>query len=170
MRQDRIHAIKVYSFLLLLVSCQNMQSDKQNSIPSSLSSDNGQLDLSLSTLEQQKVEKIKAKQFLQAARQKRTIVEPNQIDEVNLNSKVNIVIYARQSMNNIGKKIYKRINMKQKRVDPCLSFVSADDAQRFFLEKGGPENDFWNLDLDGDGFACDWDPDQYRKMFINVEN
>ena len=37
-------------------------------------------------------------------------------------------------------------------------------AQIFFLENGGPKNDFHNMDVDGEGFACNWDPAVYRKI------
>ena len=31
------------------------------------------------------------------------------------------------------------------------------------------KNDFHNIDVDGDGFACDWDPAIYRKIKFNSE-
>ena len=45
-------------------------------------------------------------------------------------------------------------------------FKSKDEAQRKFLKDGGPYKDRFNLDPDGDGFACDWDPEIYRKLSI----
>jgi hypothetical protein len=44
----------------------------------------------------------------------------------------------------------------------CAGFVSPDLAQIAFLEAGGPEKDRKNLDPDGDGFACGWDPRPFR--------
>ncbi|MEZ5686547.1 MAG: hypothetical protein R3D78_11950 [Paracoccaceae bacterium] len=44
----------------------------------------------------------------------------------------------------------------------CAGFVSPDLAQIAFLEAGGPEKDRKNLDPDGDGFACGWDPRSVR--------
>jgi hypothetical protein len=38
-----------------------------------------------------------------------------------------------------------------------------DAAQEAFLAAGGPERDRNNLDPDGDGFACWWDPEPFRR-------
>ena len=133
---------------------------------STLSSDNGQLDLSLSTLEQQNIEKTKAEQFLLEARQKRIIVEVQPVEELTKKSEINIALYARQTTNAVGKRIFTRSKIKQNKSDPCLHFLSDEDAQRFFLKNGGPKTDFMNLDLDGDGFACDWNPIQYRNLIV----
>jgi hypothetical protein len=46
----------------------------------------------------------------------------------------------------------------------CRRYRSDDDAQTAFLEAGGPERDRLNLDPDGDGFACAWSPDFYRRL------
>ena len=46
----------------------------------------------------------------------------------------------------------------------CRRFESEDEAQRQFLANGGPQNDRFNLDPDGDGFACKFDPEPYRKL------
>ncbi|MDG2474569.1 MAG: hypothetical protein P8M50_04730 [Paracoccaceae bacterium] len=158
---------RYFCFLTLLISCQNMQSVNENNEKSTLSSDNGQLDLSLSTLEQQNIEKAEAEKLLLEAKKKRTVVEPNQTDDLDQKSEVNIALYARQNLNAVGNKIFNRIQTKKNNSDPCLRFLSADDAQRFFLEKNGPDSDFWNLDPDGDGFACKWNPEQYRKLNTN---
>ena len=133
---------------------------------STLSSDNGQLDLSLSTLEQQNIEKTKAEQFLLQARQKRIIIEAQPAEKLTKKPKINIALYARQTTNAVGEKLFNRIKIKQNKSDPCLSFLSDDDAQRFFLKNGGPKMDFMNLDLNGDGFACDWNPIKYRNLIV----
>ncbi|RWR06070.1 hypothetical protein [Paenirhodobacter populi] len=44
----------------------------------------------------------------------------------------------------------------------CAKFPSSDRAQMAFLEKGGPQSDKLNLDPDGDGFACGWDPRPFQ--------
>ena len=155
-----------YIFLLVLVSCQNTESEQKIMMEKSLSSDDGKLDLSLSTLEQQNIEKEKAKESLLKAREKRTIIQPKINHELTKTSEVNIVLFARQTKNEIGDKLYNRILAKRKNQTSCLRFVTQDDAQRFFLEKNGPEKDHWNLDPDGDGFACDWDPEPYRSLII----
>lgn len=38
----------------------------------------------------------------------------------------------------------------------CADFTSSWQAQRFFLDGGGPLSDPHNLDRDGDGLACEW--------------
>ena len=46
----------------------------------------------------------------------------------------------------------------------CDRYETADEAQRAFLAVGGPESDPLGLDPDGDGFACAWSPEPYRRM------
>lgn len=46
----------------------------------------------------------------------------------------------------------------------CARYASADEAQRAFLAVGGPDSDPLGLDPDGDGFACDWSPEPFRRM------
>lgn len=38
----------------------------------------------------------------------------------------------------------------------CNEFSSNLEAQRLFLQAGGPQRDPNDLDRDGDGFACEW--------------
>jgi len=37
----------------------------------------------------------------------------------------------------------------------CSDFSSQSEAQEFFEDEGGPEDDYHNLDRDGDGIACE---------------
>ena len=37
----------------------------------------------------------------------------------------------------------------------CKDFSSQREAQEFFEEQGGPDEDFHNLDRDGDGVVCE---------------
>jgi len=37
----------------------------------------------------------------------------------------------------------------------CSDFYSQDEAQEFFEDEGGPDDDYHNLDRDGDGIACE---------------
>lgn len=37
----------------------------------------------------------------------------------------------------------------------CSDFSSQEEAQSFFEEEGGPDEDFHNLDRDGDGYVCE---------------
>ena len=158
--------LKLLCFLFILCSCQNLQTNTQEPLDNRLASDNGQLDLSQSTLEQQNIEKTQAKRALLKAREKRIVILSDLEEDLSQNSEINVAVYARQTTNLIGEQIYNRLKVKRKKTNPCLRFNSADDAQRFFLSKNGPIKDFWNLDQDGDGFACSWNPEQYRKILL----
>jgi hypothetical protein len=37
----------------------------------------------------------------------------------------------------------------------CSDFSTHREAQDFFEENGGPDDDYYNLDRDGDGEACE---------------
>lgn len=37
----------------------------------------------------------------------------------------------------------------------CSNFSTQEEAQEFFENAGGPEEDYHNLDKDGDGVACE---------------
>lgn len=37
----------------------------------------------------------------------------------------------------------------------CSDFSTQDEAQEFFESEGGPDDDYHNLDRDGDGVACE---------------
>jgi hypothetical protein len=40
----------------------------------------------------------------------------------------------------------------------CSSFANVFDAQKALLDAGGPDSDIQNLDPDGDGYACSYNP------------
>lgn len=42
----------------------------------------------------------------------------------------------------------------------CGDFATQAQAQKFFLNNGGPSSDLHRLDYDGDGVACESDPCQ----------
>ena len=46
----------------------------------------------------------------------------------------------------------------------CARYFDAHEAQRAFLDAGGPQRDRMGLDADGDGYACDWTPELFRAM------
>jgi len=77
----------------------------------------------------------------------------------------NIVEYALRTDNTPGEQVYRRLNpLRWRRSETaCAAFAAPDQAQIAFLEKGGPERDPAHLDPDGDGFACGWDPEAFRK-------
>lgn len=76
----------------------------------------------------------------------------------------NVVNYALTTTHAVGTQRYTRRNpfRHMRWESACLAFVNQDAAQEAFLTAGGPENDRQNLDPDGDGFACWWDPQVYR--------
>jgi hypothetical protein len=78
----------------------------------------------------------------------------------------NIVAYALQTNNPKGAPIYRRSAFASdaRHQRACAQFASSDLAQEAFLEAGGPERDRQNLDPDGDGFACSWDPAPFRAV------
>jgi hypothetical protein len=77
----------------------------------------------------------------------------------------NVMAYALQTRHNVGTVMHRRLNpLRWSRWEAaCLQFVNQDAAQEAFLAAGGPERDRQNLDPDGDGFACWWDPRVYRQ-------
>lgn len=84
-------------------------------------------------------------------------------------SGVNIVLYALNSDHGIGEKRYERqSHVNASAVRKCASFYDMDEAQRIFLASGGPEEDTFHIDRDGDGFACEWDPGLYRNILFDA--
>jgi len=77
----------------------------------------------------------------------------------------NIVDYALSTRHPIGTKVHTRIGInKAARYEKnCAKYASADRAQKDFLAKGGPRRDRLSLDPDGDGYACNWNPEPFRK-------
>ncbi|TPE50514.1 hypothetical protein [Amaricoccus solimangrovi] len=123
--------------------------------------DTDTLNLMQTTLEEQKIDAAIAQQKLDEDRSKLVIVQPGRLpDQV---SGVNIALFARQSTNAVGERIYSR-DGGLGFGSACRKFRSGDDAQRAFLAAGGPTTDQYGLDPDGDGFACDWDPKPYREL------
>ena len=140
------------------------QIDKQTEIEG-LSENHGQIDLSQSTLEQQKIDKQKAAENLQNARNERIEIEVE--NSIDLSDEVNVAKYARDTIHKKGEKLFTRIGLNiYNNWNQCSKFKTKDDAQRKFLKSGGPYSDKFNLDPDGDGFACDWDPEVYRGLTI----
>jgi len=102
---------------------------------------------------------------IKAASEVYTVVEKTALPTRSGKS-ANVVEYALATTNKVGEKIYKRSSLlgaKQTEKN-CKKYKTADIAQLAFLEAGGPKRDSKNLDPDGDGFACDWTPETYRKL------
>ncbi len=166
----------LFNLIALLVACQTyekdstLQSTTGNTLDvpgtdDSLLDENGRLDLSLETLEQQSKDKAEAAKKLAAAREQRVVVETE--DSPQKGTLVNIASFARSTVNKIGQSVYTRPSYHAlNHWTECAILNNDDNAQRFFLKNGGPKMDPKNLDPDGDGFACTWDPSIYRQLAI----
>jgi hypothetical protein len=83
----------------------------------------------------------------------------------------NIIEYALNARNGVGEKVWRRSPLTMQNTDRnCRSFVNSDLAQEEFLRRGGPARDQQNLDPDGDGFACWWDPAPFRAAAARAVN
>ncbi len=76
-----------------------------------------------------------------------------------------LVAYALRTTHAVGTERHTRRHPLRWRVweRNCLQFADQNSAQEAFLAAGGPERDRLNLDPDGDGFACWWDPEPIRR-------
>lgn len=76
----------------------------------------------------------------------------------------NVVAFALATDHPVGTARYSRSDPSAERAErACARFVSDDLAQESFLAAGGPEGDRLGMDPDGDGYACGWDPDRFRR-------
>ena len=165
-----------FNIIPLLVACQTYERDSTfqsiagNTLDlpetdDSLLEENGRLDLSLETLEQQSKDKAEAAKKLATAREQRVVVETEESPQKG--ALVNIASFARSTINEIGQPVYTRPSYHAlNHWTECAILSNDDNAQRFFLQNGGPKMDPKNLDPDGDGFACAWDPSIYRQLAI----
>jgi len=91
------------------------------------------------------------------------VLEPGALPQRTENSGPNIVAYALQTTNARGQRLFTRFAPSQQRFQRnCAAYRNADEAQRDFLARGGPQRDRLGIDPDGDGFACGWDPAPFR--------
>ena len=158
--------------VLLLFGCQTDISSKDQVVKgnSDLKTSDGVLDLSQFSQEQQKVEREQAAKRREELKAGRVVLEANRKEKIATKS-VNLAVFARSVSNKLGEKIYYRNFMGSGAASGCKKFSNKNAAQIFFLKNGGPKNDFHNMDVDGDGFACKWDPAIYRKIErISVDN
>ena len=156
---------------LLLIGCQTDLSSENEVVKgnSDLKISDGVLDLSQFSQEQQKVEREQAAIRREELKAGRVVLEVNGKEKVGVRS-VNLAIFARSVSNKVGEKVYFRNFLNTSIEAGCKKFSSKNAAQIFFLLNGGPKNDYHNLDEDGDGFACKWDPEIYRKISSLSEN
>lgn len=87
------------------------------------------------------------------------------IPDADVQAGPNIMAYALAFDHPVGVERFRRMNPLRWRQweAACLQFRTQEDAQRAFLSAGGPQRDGGNLDPDGDGYACWWDPAPYRR-------
>ena len=155
---------------LFLLSCQTYSSNENEVVEgnTSLKTSDGVLDLSLFSQEQQKIEREQAAKRLEELKAGRVILEADDNENIRMKS-VNLAVFARSVSNKVGEKLYYRNFLGIDTNPGCKKFSNKNEAQIFFLKNGGPENDFHNIDIDGDGFACNWDPAIYRKIKLSSE-
>ena len=100
---------------------------------------------------------------IEANRAQYVVVQPGSLPTRPGETGPNIVEFALATTNPPGVALYDRGGIALTRTDvACAKYPSPDQAQQAFLAAGGPESDRKNLDPDGDGFACDWDPTAFR--------
>ena len=76
----------------------------------------------------------------------------------------NVVAYAPATDHVVGTPRHGRSDPSAERAArACARYVSDDLAQTAFLQAGGPEGDRLGMDPDGDGYACNWNPERFRR-------
>ena len=91
-------------------------------------------------------------------------IAPTALPERTGNATSPIIEYAINAPNRLGQKAYERSGLAlADHEKACLRYASPAEAQETFLNSGGPRRDSKNLDPDGDGFACKWDPTPFQK-------
>ena len=155
----------------LLISCQTDLSSENEVVEGNfdLKISDGVLDLSQFSQEQQKVEREQAAKRREELKAGRVVLEANSKEKIGAKS-VNLAVFARSVSNKVGEKVYFRNILSTDLKSSCKKFSNKNEAQIFFLKNGGPKNDYHNIDEDGDGFACKWDPEIYRKINSFSEN
>lgn len=93
------------------------------------------------------------------------VIEVNSVPDATVSGGPNIVAFALNTSNPPGTQVYRRLNplRHMQWQSACLQFRNQDAAQEAFLANGGPQRDPGNLDPDGDGYACWWDPTPLRQ-------
>ncbi|WP_299623148.1 hypothetical protein [uncultured Tateyamaria sp.] len=102
---------------------------------------------------------------IETNRQQYTVVQPTALPSRSGNTQPNVVQYALQTSHPVGTKVHRRLGLASnaKHQRNCAEYNSRDEAQIDFLARGGPDRDRRNLDPDGDGYACNWDPTPFRR-------
>ena len=91
-------------------------------------------------------------------------IQPSALPARTGSNAARIIEYAVKAPNRLGEPIYKRSSVALANHDrACARYDNPEAAQEAFLDSGGPQRDPKNLDPDGDGFACRWDPTPFQK-------
>lgn len=101
---------------------------------------------------------------LERQRAQYEVIAPTALPERTGATGPSIVEYALSTSNSVGEQMYRRSGLRSASASAraCARYGSPDVAQQAFLAAGGPQRDRKNLDPDGDGFACHWDPAPFR--------
>lgn len=100
---------------------------------------------------------------LKAQRDQYVFVKPKPLPQ--RRSKSTVAKFALSTTHGVGERRYRRSALGGlSTTRKCQRYRTPDDAQQAFLDAGGPERDRLGVDPDGDGFACSWTPETYRRM------
>jgi len=92
-------------------------------------------------------------------------IQPTALPERTETAAPSLISYALNAPNRLGQPYYKRGGLALSNSErACGRYDSPEAAQLAFLKAGGPEKDRKNLDPDGDGFACTWDPTPFQTI------
>ncbi|WP_051587944.1 hypothetical protein [Actibacterium mucosum] len=94
------------------------------------------------------------------------VIEPTALPTRVGGNSGNVVQYALGTSHPVGQALYRRSGLRSNNayLRKCAGYASDDLAQEAFLLAGGPQRDRMNLDPDGDGYACFWDPAPFRNI------
>jgi hypothetical protein len=128
--------------------------------------------------DEQEFEAVAARETIESDAERRARMQANrvEIEATDLPDRPrdlgpNVVDYALSTSNRVGEQRFRRNPLGLSRhAQNCRAFRSADLAQEWFLANGGPQRDRRGLDPDGDGFACDWNPEIYRAALRAARN
>ncbi|MXU65407.1 hypothetical protein [Oceanomicrobium pacificus] len=122
------------------------------------------INLAASSQAVQAAQREVAARELEEARQQLVIVQPDALPQ--RRNEQNVAAFALATSHGVGERKYSRGfgGSASASNAACGRYRTGDEAQSAFLSRGGPERDPGNLDPDGDGFACGWSPEPYRRM------
>lgn len=90
-------------------------------------------------------------------------IQPSALPTRSGGNAARIIEYAVKAPNRLGEPIYRRSSIALANHErACARYDNPEAAQEAFLNSGGPQRDPKNLDPDGDGFACHWDPTPFQ--------